>query len=442
MAQKKTQSAMSEQQQEQQPQPVDDREARRQQILRDIQETREAPEALAQKCAALAEAMRNAKHIVAFVGAGISVAAGARSFRGKDDGLWTQQLLESLGGSAGSADNRNTEGNPEAASAAVAAVPAAAAKKHDLGGEKGLEQLVPTFTHRFLAALTTNAVPNEAAAAAAAHVPAAPRIDFVCSQNVDALLLRSGIDPHLLFEIHGNAFVERCMLNKSCPSHKRDIIRDFDVCDDTQVFSGQCATCMSRGMKLCHCAGGLHRTRRCDVCGSILQDTLVHFGESIDAAAFEQMLAEHFTGERACDLLIALGSSLCVFPAAKLLPMVAERGGKVAIVNLQRTDMDSFAVKCGLHIQAETDTVCQMLAALLGVAVPPYDPARSKLIPTPKRTAPLSRTHCFNGEAHQWKRSEKGYPCSVCKRQSVKVWCSGAAECCSNCCGVAEEEVA
>ena len=51
-----------------------------------------------------------------------------------------------------------------------------------------------------------------------------------------------------------------------------------------------------------------------------------------------------------CDLFIAIGSSLVVFPAAALLPLAKENGAKLVILNREKTDFDRLA---DLAIHAE-----------------------------------------------------------------------------------------
>jgi NAD-dependent deacetylase len=77
----------------------------------------------------------------------------------------------------------------------------------------------------------------------------------------------------------------------------------------------------------------------CAVCGGIVKSDTISFGQSlvpevIDAAA---------EAAQACDVLIAAGSTLTVFPAANLVPLAKAVGAKVVIVNAQSTGMDRYA---------------------------------------------------------------------------------------------------
>ena len=64
-----------------------------------------------------------------------------------------------------------------------------------------------------------------------------------------------------------------------------------------------------------------------------------------------------------------IGSSLTVTPACDLPRDTARRGGKLVIVNLQRTPLDDRA---HLRIFARTDDVMRMVMAKLGVQIPPF----------------------------------------------------------------------
>ena len=75
------------------------------------------------------------------------------------------------------------------------------------------------------------------------------------------------------------------------------------------------------------------------VCGGVVKSDTISFGQSlvpevIDAAS---------EAAQACDLLIAAGSTLTVFPAANLVPLAKSVGAKVVIVNAQPTGMDRYA---------------------------------------------------------------------------------------------------
>jgi NAD-dependent deacetylase len=78
---------------------------------------------------------------------------------------------------------------------------------------------------------------------------------------------------------------------------------------------------------------------RCDACGGILKSTTISFGQALDPSVLDAALAAATT----CDLLLAVGSSLQVQPAAGLVPMAVRNGAALVIVNAQPTPYDGLA---------------------------------------------------------------------------------------------------
>ncbi|MHA1284029.1 MAG: SIR2 family NAD-dependent protein deacylase [Promethearchaeota archaeon] len=81
------------------------------------------------------------------------------------------------------------------------------------------------------------------------------------------------------------------------------------------------------------------KTPICEACRGTLKPNAIFFGEPLESkalAAADEMLAD-------CDLLIVLGSSLVVYPVAFYPLKVVHNGAKLAIINLQETDMDDRA---------------------------------------------------------------------------------------------------
>ena len=80
-------------------------------------------------------------------------------------------------------------------------------------------------------------------------------------------------------------------------------------------------------------------TPSCEKCSGLLKPNAIFFGEPLEAKTLEaadEMIAE-------CDLLIVLGSSLVVFPVAFYPQKALSIGAKLAIINIQETDMDTVA---------------------------------------------------------------------------------------------------
>jgi NAD-dependent deacetylase len=75
----------------------------------------------------------------------------------------------------------------------------------------------------------------------------------------------------------------------------------------------------------------------CRVCGGRhLKPTVVFFGESLPPSAIEEALEL----ARGCDLMLVVGSSLQVYPAAEVPRVAVERGAPLMVVNDEPTPMD------------------------------------------------------------------------------------------------------
>ena len=77
----------------------------------------------------------------------------------------------------------------------------------------------------------------------------------------------------------------------------------------------------------------------CRQCGGILKSATISFGQSLVPAD----LARADAAARACDLLLAVGSTLAVFPIADVVPLAIAHGARVVIVNGTPTAMDDLA---------------------------------------------------------------------------------------------------
>jgi NAD-dependent deacetylase len=79
---------------------------------------------------------------------------------------------------------------------------------------------------------------------------------------------------------------------------------------------------------------------RCPQCGRVLKPAITFFGESLPLEARREAEAE----AQQADLMLILGTSLRVFPAADLPRTTLRRGGELVIVNNMATPLDDRAV--------------------------------------------------------------------------------------------------
>ena len=147
------------------------------------------------------------------------------------------------------------------------------------------------------------------------------KLRFLITQNTDNLHRRSGIHPELLAELHGNGQLMRCL---GCDR----LYTRQEVGWDAQRW------------------GPGYRTQKrmpgqpsCAVCGGRLISSVVNFGDPLPQT--EMTLAEQHA--RHCDLMLVLGSSLMVEPAASLVGMALRAGARVVLVNRGKTPYDRAA---------------------------------------------------------------------------------------------------
>ena len=77
----------------------------------------------------------------------------------------------------------------------------------------------------------------------------------------------------------------------------------------------------------------------CDRCGGILKSATISFGQPLVPQVIERAMR---AAEQA-DLLLAIGSSLQVYPAAGIVPLAKEAGARLVIVNAEPTPFDDLA---------------------------------------------------------------------------------------------------
>jgi NAD-dependent SIR2 family protein deacetylase len=152
------------------------------------------------------------------------------------------------------------------------------------------------------------------------------KLQFLITQNTDNLHRRSGIRPDILAELHGNGHLVRCL---SCDRQYAKV----EVGWDAEKW------------------GPGYRTQppvegqpRCPGCGGRLISSVVNFGDPLPEK--ELMLAARHA--RACDLMLVLGSSLLVNPAASLVGLALREGARVVLINQGKTPYDE-AVTLGLR---------------------------------------------------------------------------------------------
>lgn len=157
---------------------------------------------------------------------------------------------------------------------------------------------------------------------------------FLISQNVDNLHLESGFPQNKLAELHGNKARLRC-------------------CDCKLTFAIHDLVAMPRRRKT--------RKRRdlsyeCPDCGGPLARSIVNFGDEMP----ERDLQASYEWAGRADLLIVVGSSCEVMPAADIPRTAKRNGAKLVVMNIGETGVDDV---CDLRFDRER--VGELLPALL-----------------------------------------------------------------------------
>jgi NAD-dependent SIR2 family protein deacetylase len=147
------------------------------------------------------------------------------------------------------------------------------------------------------------------------------RLKFLISQNTDNLHLTSGIKLENIAELHGNGKLMRCL---SC---EKRYTREAIGWDLEQWGHGYRTQKPIKGQP------------SCPACGGRIISSVVNFGDPLPA----RELAEAARHAKKCDLMLVLGSSLVVNPAASLVGVALASGAKVVLINKGETPYDDVA---------------------------------------------------------------------------------------------------
>lgn len=137
------------------------------------------------------------------------------------------------------------------------------------------------------------------------------RLDLLITQNVDGLHQAAGSSPERVVEIHGTLHQVACLDCGERAPMERALARVRAGEDDPE----------------------------CRSCGGILKSATISFGQNLVARDLERAEA----AAESCDLLLAIGSTLSVFPIAGVVPVAKRAGARIVIVNADPTEMDDLA---------------------------------------------------------------------------------------------------
>jgi NAD-dependent deacetylase len=137
------------------------------------------------------------------------------------------------------------------------------------------------------------------------------KVSSVITQNIDGLHQLSGVPDEKVIELHGNATYAACL----------ECSKRYELEDVHKIFEKD------------------ETLPECEQCNGIIKTATISFGQAMPLA--EMQAAE--TETRACDLFIAIGSSLVVYPAAGFPDLAKRNGARLVILNRDPTPLDSIA---------------------------------------------------------------------------------------------------
>ena len=221
----------------------------------------------------IARDIRNAEHVIAFTGAGISAESGISTYRGQG-GIWN---------------------------------------KYDPNIYANIDTFLkdPTYYWNFFRDVRYPMVKNAQSNPghrALAELEKMGRLQAVITQNIDELHQQSGSTR--VIELHGTTRKYFCL---KCGQR-------FDF-DNVYEMSGK------------------EIPPSCSECQGMIRPDVIMFGEALKT----DVLRAAFEEAEACDFVLAIGSSLVVYPAADIPARARRRGAKLAIINKDETPMDHSA---------------------------------------------------------------------------------------------------
>lgn len=146
---------------------------------------------------------------------------------------------------------------------------------------------------------------------ALAALERAGRLHALVTQNIDGLHQMAGNSPDTVIEVHGTLRDVLCMACgwRAPMSHALDRVRAGE--DDPP----------------------------CLACGGILKSATISFGQALEPG----VIARAMQASAEADLLIAIGTSLQVYPIAGAVPYAKAAGARVVILNAEPTPFDDLA---------------------------------------------------------------------------------------------------
>jgi NAD-dependent deacetylase len=235
--------------------------------------------------------IKDAAYCIALTGAGVSTLSGIRDFRGKN-GLYKEMDAEKI------FDIDYFYRDPSFYYS----------RAKDFIYD--LKEKQPSIVHTVLGALEAKGF-----------------VKSIITQNIDLLHTRGGSKQ--VIEIHGSPQVHYCPGCQNSSTAEKAALGGSEAvkAGGFMGFEEVAAIVQEGGMP------------RCRSCGRVLKPAITFFGENLPVEA----LAAAEAAAQKADLMLVLGTSLSVFPAAGLPQLTLRRGGRIVIVNEMETPLDRYA---------------------------------------------------------------------------------------------------
>jgi len=212
-----------------------------------------------------------AKHLVAFTGAGVSTLSGIRDFRGKN-GIQNGETVFNIDIFEKDPSVYYNNARPFI---------------------YNLNEREPSIVHIVLGELEKRGI-----------------LKAVITQNIDLLHQRGGSSN--VIEVHGSPKIHYCL---RCPGIRMSFEEAAAI-----VISGEMP--------------------KCPKCGRVLKPAITFYGESLPIEALKEATVQ----AHKADLMLVLGTTLVVYPAASMPEYTLRSGGRIVIVNNMPTHLDGQAL--------------------------------------------------------------------------------------------------
>lgn len=227
-----------------------------------------------------AELLHKSLETAAFCGSGVSEESGIPTFR-DPGGLWDRLDMNEVGTAEGLLST--------------------------LGRDPG--KVLPVFYDMLDTLERAEFNPGHAALA---WLQSNCRLGAIITQNVDNLQQEAGSED--VIEVHGNLFTMLCLsCGKKRTMDRRPLVRGIRE--------------KLKAMREVSLPGLVSLVPKCESCGSLMRPDIVMFGEAV------KHLPRSFSLARECDVMLVLGTSGVVYPAAELPYEAMRSGAKVIVIN-------------------------------------------------------------------------------------------------------------